>query len=157
MSDILNAAVWESSKNFQLDNRLILAIMDVESGCEPLRCHFEPGWNDFYHVDVWAKKCGITVATEKNQQMTSWGAMQVMGAVARELGFMGHLPQLTDTKIGIYYGCLKLFSLSKKYHSMKDVIAAYNRGTPVLDTNGRYINQSYVDKVMRSFWNMGGT
>ena len=32
--------------------------------------------------------------TERIGQMTSWGLMQVMGAVAREYGFSGHFPAL---------------------------------------------------------------
>ena len=92
--------------------------------------------------------------TERQDQMTSWGLMQVMGAVARELGHTGPLSDLLDPPTGLFYGCLHLRRFRAKYDIWPDVIAAYNAGSPrrVAGQIGPYVNQSYVDKVLAA-WN----
>ena len=82
---------------------------------------------------------------------TSWGPMQVMGAVAWELGFRGHFVDLCDTRTGIEYGCKKLKELMLKYNSMEDAVSAYNAGRPAKTKGGLYINEQYVDGVMKYY------
>ena len=79
--------------------------------------------------------------------------MQVMGAVARELGHTGP-SDLLDPPTGLFYGCLHLRRFRAKYDIWPDVIAAYNAGSPrrVAGQIGPYVNQSYVDKVLAA-WN----
>ncbi|ROO28233.1 transglycosylase SLT domain-containing protein [Salinisphaera orenii] len=70
--------------------------------------------------------------TEWNQQKTSWGPMQIMGAVAREHGYDGPLPRLCDPLIGIDYGCRHLARLRDRFidrHGWAGVLDAYNDGT----------------------------
>lgn len=143
----LRELVFNIAPQFSVDPDLVLAIIQVESNGNKWACRFEPGWK--YHKDTikWAKALLQSEETEKNQQSTSWGLMQVMGTVAREMGFTGHLPQLCLEPVGIRCGCLKLQSLFKKYESQDDVISAYNQGNARKDETGRYINQGYVDKV----------
>lgn len=76
--------------------------------------------------------------------------MQVMGVVARELGFDGILTELCDEELGIAYGCKQLVRLKKwqRGYSESDIIAAYNAGSARFDKQGNYENQSYVDKVL---------
>lgn len=63
-------------------------------------------------------------------QQASWGLMQIMGAFARELGFVGpYLPQLTDARINIFLGCKALASLLKWADGdVRKAAAAYNAG-----------------------------
>lgn len=45
-------------------------------------------------------------------QQASWGLMQIMGAVAREHGFIGrYLTELTDPVVNLRYGCAHLAGL----------------------------------------------
>lgn len=82
-------------------------------------------------------------------QKTSWGPMQIMGAVARELGFKGNLRHLNG-RIGVEYGTIHLNKLRHRFFDdggWPAVISAYNAGSP--RKNGRkYVNQQYVDKVL---------
>jgi len=90
--------------------------------------------------------------TEWVGQQASWGPMQIMGAVARELGFEGHFPELCGLP-GVEYGCKKLSKLVDRYYDkygMEGVVAAYNAGSPIL-VAGRYANRDYVNKVFRLY------
>lgn len=92
---------------------------------------------------------GLSTITEWIGQQTSWGYMQVMGAVARELGYTAHFPGLSDPLEGLHYGCRHLARLRDRFlasHGWRGVAAAYNAGTPRLSGVG-FENQGYVDKV----------
>jgi hypothetical protein len=91
----------------------------------------------------------LSAGTEFIQQKTSWGPMQVMGAVARELGFTGLFPELCGP-LGVYYGCLHLKRLANRFlpvHGWEGVAAAFNAGTPRRTSDGRWENQRYVDAL----------
>lgn len=83
-------------------------------------------------------------------QKTSWGLMQVMGAVAREYGFTDQFPALWDPATGIKYGVKHLKRLYAKHSKWPQTIAAYNAGTPQL-IDDKFKNQGYVDKVL-AYW-----
>lgn len=85
---------------------------------------------------------GISSLSEWQAQQASWGLMQVMGAVAREYGLQGPIPQLLDPTLGADYGCRHLAVLRKRFPSAcwRGVAQAYNSGSPGA-TNG------YPDKV----------
>jgi soluble lytic murein transglycosylase-like protein len=126
----------------QLPRGLVHAICHVESSMNPFAIRYEPSFK-------WlAGDQGHMSPTERIGQMMSWGPMQVMGAVAREHGFAGWFPELCTLPTGILYGCLHLARFKAKYDVWLDVIAAYNAGSPRRAPDGRYANQSYVDKVL---------
>lgn len=86
--------------------------------------------------------------TEWIGQQASWGPLQVMGAVARELGFRGPFPQLCGIA-GLEYGCQHLHHLTLRYYrntGWAGVAAAYNAGSPQQAAGG-YVNQAYVDRI----------
>ena len=142
--------IQNTAGSFGVPWRLVYAIINVESRFEPYACRFEPLWNEKWVVtpDVFAKSLGQSIPTEIVQQKTSWGLMQVMGAVARELGFTGYLPQLCLSEYSIHYGCKKLQQLMKRYPTdINDVVAAYNAGSPRRQPDGRYVNDGYLIKV----------
>lgn len=144
--EIYKVLVSEARANL-IDPNLCIAIATVESSWEPFAVRYEPNWKYFYKIELFAKKNRITEQTEQVLQACSWGLMQVMGSVARELGFSQPLQQLCGPAYGVEYGCKKLLELKKLYHSELDVISAYNQGSPVKLPNGDYKNQHYVDKV----------
>jgi soluble lytic murein transglycosylase-like protein len=132
------------------DVGLALAIARVESSGNPLAARYEPHYRWTLTPEKFAKAIMITEETELMFQKTSLGVMQVMGALARELGFRGHLTGLCYPEIGARYGVMQLEKLWLRYNNIEDVIAAYNAGSP-RKSNGVYVNQNYVDKVMADY------
>jgi hypothetical protein len=65
-------------------------------------------------------------------QQASWGLMQTMGAVAREVGFTGpYLTELCDPRTSLEYGCKFLRRLLDRHgHNIDFALAAYNTGSP---------------------------
>lgn len=151
MSPFISRILVDAAKFANIDPMLVLAIAEVESAGDPLAVRFEPGWRYHYNVEEFAKLCRISKDTEHTLQACSFGLMQVMGTVARELGHEGSLLQLTDAKLGAKYGCMKLAKLFKILKSVDDVIAAYNGGSAIRNKDGTYRNQIYVDKVRRVY------
>lgn len=117
----------------------------TESSGNPWAVRFEPNWKYFYKIEQVPVKTSFE--TERNLQSCSWGLCQIMGSVARELGYLEELPKLCREDINIIYGTKKLKSLMNKYDKPNDIIAAYNAGIPKFMSNGKYFNQTYVDRV----------
>ena len=144
----LTTLIKAAASRRSLPWELVYAICQVESSLNPPAIRHEPRYR-------WLVGDNETMSpTERQDQMTSWGLMQVMGAVARELGHTGPLYDLLDPPTGLFYGCLHLRRFRAKYDIWPDVIAAYNAGSPrrVAGQIGPYVNQSYVDKVLAA-WN----
>ena len=136
-----------------LEHHLMFAFAFHESNFEAAITRYEPGWKYFYKTKDFAEVLLTTEDTEKVHQATSWGLMQIMGTVARELGYEGHLPALIDPLLNLTYGVKKIRLLRKKYSDINDIISAYNSGNPIKN-NGIYINQKYVDSVYRRLSNI---
>lgn len=130
-----------------VDRDLVKAIVMTESAGNTWAVRFEPAWKYFADVQNHATKSRVSFETERNCQAMSWGLMQIMGAVARELLYDGDLTKLCQEDVGLKYGIKKLRILLRKYTNTNDAIAAYNAGIPKLRADGKYMNQHYVDKV----------
>lgn len=118
----------------KLDPILVCAVCENESSWNVWASRYEDlFWNKYI------KKLYPNKDTESIARATSYGVMQVLGQVARELGFSdSQLSDLMDPRTSIKYGCLKLASALKK--SKGDVTAAllaYNGGS----------DKSYPDRV----------
>lgn len=160
-----DVAEWVKKYEPNLQPSLVCAIIDVESSWNPYAWRPEPGYrwlwdskNNKPFRRVTTEEMSRCVAPDDfpngNQewwgQRSSWGLMQIMGAVAREYGFSeAFFPELCDPETNIRYGCKYLQRLHKRYgdqHGWIGAVAAYNAGT-VIFKNGKLINQQYVDKV----------
>lgn len=141
------AVVEKAAQCEGLDLNLVKAIITVESSWDPRVSRYEKHWKYLYFVREFAEKNNITVETEIALQSMSIGLMQIMGTVAREMGFEGNLSELFKPDVNVFYGCKKLKSLLKKYPSELDVISAYNQGSPKMTDGGHYRNEKYVSKV----------
>jgi soluble lytic murein transglycosylase-like protein len=146
----VDSLVEENANIHKLNKSLIYAVIQVESSGDPWSIRYEPQYKwvlpravSLLHAKAW----GVSIETEEMAQKTSWGLMQVMGGVARELGYDEPLTKLLLPEFGIEYGCKQLARLSKKYKKDSELIASYNAGSPRKDDRGRFLNQSYVDKV----------
>lgn len=128
---------------------LIASIIIVESGGRKYATQYQPNYRYFYKVNEFSKQLGITPITEKKHQATSVGLMQIMLSTARSLGFRGHFGELFDPETNIRYGTEYLRRLKAQYQGELDMIAAYNAGQPRKSPDGRYLNQDYVQKVLK--------
>jgi soluble lytic murein transglycosylase-like protein len=143
--------VHQAAKGLGVPPMLAIAICEVESAGDPFAVRYEGHWKYKFEPEKFAKLNRITVDTEIQLQKFSYGLLQVMGTVARELGHQESLLKLTDPYIGARMGCLKLAKLFSILKSTDDVIAAYNAGSPLKNADGKYVNQQYVDKVKHLF------
>ena len=142
--------VTSKASQYGIELSLLKAFIQVESAWNPKAFRFEPNYKWFNEPALFAGKLGLTVESEKNAQMTSWGLIQIMGSTARDMGFQGYLPELIDPEIGLDCGCKFLKHLKKKYTRKTDIISAYNAGSVVRMIDGSYKNQDYVSKVV--YW-----
>ncbi len=144
--------IRDAARDHDLEESLVWAVCKKESNLQTWAVRFERQWAYPLHeskIIEFSRKNSITKDTERILGQMSFGLMQVMGTVARELGFEGHLTQLLHPEIGLEYGCKKLKSLiDRPNYSLSDAIAAYNAGIPKI-LNNRYVNQQYVDDVLR--------
>jgi len=138
------------SEEYQIPADLIRAIIKIESNNNKYAVRYERRYEWLYEPENYTS--GLqTLDTEKEMQKTSWGLMQIMGALARELGFEGiYLSELVDPDLNIKLGTKHLANLYEKYDNYLDIISAYNQGSPER-VEGNYKNQRYVDLV-NDYW-----
>jgi soluble lytic murein transglycosylase-like protein len=132
---------------YKLDFNLVCAIIEQETAGNAWLTRFEPAWQYFERPIQYALANRISEATERMMQAMSWGPMQLMGSVAREMGFGAELTRLSAPEYAMVYSCKKLALIQAKYLVEDDVIASWNAGSPRKNSDGTYINQSYVDGV----------
>jgi hypothetical protein len=149
---VIQLCISDQSKSLGIDKNLSLSIAYCESRFNPYVVSFESKWSYFYNVPQFSTSLVITRASEQALQSMSWGPLQVMGSVCRELGYLDYLNKLgTDYSQSILYGLLKIKSLINKYSDIHDVVSSYNQGSPIKRITGLYKNQEYVDNVMRYY------
>jgi len=104
MNESLIEQAKAKAKLYGLDPALVCAVCEQESGWDCWAMRYEP----LFFVRYVSKLPGLS-DTERQARATSWGLMQVMGEVARELGFSHKfLAMLCDPDIGLTVGCNKL-------------------------------------------------
>lgn len=162
----LQALANETAERHHLPPTLVCAVVTVESGWETTACRVEPHYRYLWDVRGNRPFRRITVAesrdeqapydfhasagadrnTEWQHQQTSWGLMQIMGAVARERGCTARfLTALCEPGVGLEYGCLHLahYAYACRYldlYGWSGVCRAYNGGphAAVHATNPEY-------------------
>ena len=120
------AAAWSKAYGVVLPVDLVLAVISVESGGNPnARLH------------------------EANGQW-SRGLMQVQEPTAAQMGYRN--ANLNDPDVGIEVGTKYLAWQVRRYQgNLRHAVPAYNAGTMKKRSDGRYINQGYVDKVFSRY------
>lgn len=124
-----------------LQGDLVLAVIAQESRGDPWTTRYEPVYRFFYKTRPLfdrskSTEVNRTIAhrelgpTEFHAQSMSWGLMQVMGAVARELGINGSLAKLCDPRTGIEYGCMHLWQYAYRNGNAAtdEALSRYNGG-----------------------------
>lgn len=149
--------IKEVAEKYSIPVNLVKAVVFCESADNTFAIRYEPHYKWLYKPKYFSSRNIISDATEIEAQKTSWGLMQVMGAVARERGFTGaYLSELVMPEVGLEYGCKHLKLYYNKYKNWKDAVASYNAGSPRKKDNGEYVNQYYVDKVFKKAGDLGG-
>lgn len=139
--------IVEAADFYNLDKNFVAAIVMTESGGDPCATRYEHHYRWLVNPRDYADKNGISQATEEIHQKTSWGLMQVMGGLARDLRFSGPIVEMCiEPKTGLDLGCKYLKQQLERYGTYEKAVAAYNAGS-VRMNNGMYVNQKYVDKV----------
>jgi len=139
--------IYQKARRFGLDPILVASIVFQESRGFVYAVRLEPDFKWTHRVDHFAKYQNTTPETEENLQKHSFGLMQIMGGTARSIGFDGALPALYKPENNLFWGCKYLARLKEKYPDEKDMVAAYNAGSPRKTPTGEYVNQRYVDQV----------
>lgn len=140
-----------TARQAQIPPELILALIEVESNGQPYAVRIHPVYP--YTVPQARRPPACSMDTELYMQRTSWGLMQIMGATARSAGFEGWLPELVEPHVNLEIGVAHIGNLMSRYrnkHGVDGVIAAWNAGSPRKNPDGKFINQAYVDKVLKA-------
>lgn len=155
----MTANQWEhlirsAAAEHHLPPELVTAIVAVESSGRATAKRYEPKFDQRYNITANNPFVpeGVSRSQEERLRGTSWGLMQVMGETARFLGFQGQMKELEDPETCLFWGCLFLRRLRDRYFEKwgwPGVAAAYNAGSPRLAESGKFVNQVYVDKVLR--------
>ena len=154
---------------YQLDPLLLEAVVVKESSGNPWAWNPEPQYRYLWDVRLRRPfrtltpeeikseippKDFPTLAGDRDQeywgQQASWGLMQLMGAVARELGFKGgYLPEICDPGINLRLGAQHLSSrLRWAQGNVPAALAAYNGGTAGGPTGALKRSGEYAAKVL---------
>lgn len=133
------------SAKYDLDPLLVTALITIESSGNPWAIRHEPAYKWLYKPSVFAAKVGTSIITEKVCQQTSWGLMQIMGAVAREHGFELPMPILCLPEHNLDIGC-KFLKSRLDLWGIKGGLCAYNTGTP-----DSPIGEKYAAKVLAEY------
>lgn len=181
ISPAIGALIDGAATSHGLEPRVLRALVTVESGGNPWAERYEPAFRYFWDLrhgkpfrrpdtselasleapgDFWP----LAGAPEQewHNQRTSFGLGQVMGAVARELGFRGpYLSELFDPEINLSYTALKLqVELKWAGGNYRSALASYNGGRQMNQPGAPLRNEKYVVKVetaMRSIQPAKGT
>lgn len=146
--DKYNHIIELIARGCNLDPLLVKAIISVESSWKEDAVRYEPAFYDRYVNPL----KGSQYPVEDHKLLaSSIGLMQIMGLVAREHGFQGRLEDLFIPEVNILYGCIHLRGFLDRYHNVEDAVASYNSGSPRRGLDGKYVNQSYVNKVMKAY------
>ena len=121
-----------------------LAWCDTESALNQYAIRYEPKFRWLYPADNKPKQG----TTEWFGQKTSWGLLQIMGAVARERMFDSkYLSELCDPQVNLKIASEYLAELrGRSDGTWEGALAAYNGGLHKNRT-APYRNQEYVSKV----------
>ncbi|MGC1187232.1 MAG: lytic transglycosylase domain-containing protein [Candidatus Acidiferrales bacterium] len=103
----LIALAHSAAAAHKLDPALVCAVIEQESDWNTWAVRYEPGFLARYVAPIY--NAGKINATEAYTRSISWGLMQLMGEVARELGCTApSLAELCDPATGLEFGCRQL-------------------------------------------------
>lgn len=142
MDDLTEKKIAHWAREYSFPVNLIRAQVLIESEGDTWACRFEKRWRWFLNPMTYARLVQVSKATEVVCQQMSWGLLQVMGSVYRELGGKSDITQMCDPDVGLKYGCMKLRKEVDRWGTVSRGLAAYNAGSPKSKAG-----QNYAKKV----------
>lgn len=128
MSETFDALIQDAGRRHNVDPVLIKAVVAAESSFNPRAYRGEPQIHD-----------------------ASYGLMQTLYSTAKGLGYGGTPEGLYDPATSIEFGTAYLAKQLRRYNgNVPYAVAAYNSGTAYM-REGTFVNQAYVDRVMRFY------
>lgn len=150
--DLITALPWEKIKaaanRHTLDAYEVAGFICQESRGDAHAIRFEPGYKYTVAIAKNAKANGISQATERMLQKSSFGLLQFMGGVARQMGYSGQLGACFGVDLNLELGCKNLRQVFDRHVHLGATAAAYNAGSARKLKNGKWENQAYVDGVI---------
>ena len=152
----------KASQKYGLNADLVCSIASIESNCNHLAIRYEPKFRWVLNVPKMASRNNISIDTEQTMQQMSFGPLQIMGGVLREMFYQDELTKMIyDPALVIDFSCKRLKMLFDKYGNIiDDVLACWNGGNRkkyLINGLLQYSNQSYVDKVLLVYNNVIGS
>lgn len=142
--------IQKAAEEFGLNPDHVAAHCCIESSFRPAAIRFEAAFQKKYIDDN--PKYKKEPESTRILLATSIGLMQIMGVVAHEYGLpMFDLYRLEEADTGLRYGCKHLKHYLDKYKTLENAVAAYNAGSPRKTVDGKYVNQDYVNKVLKKY------
>ena len=158
----IHGLIVVAADRFSIQRPLVFAVCEQESSFDPWAWNPEPKYRYLWDVLLGKPFRKLTPAEEASEippldffsfkgipadaewwgQQASWGLMQVMGAVAREHGFLGRfLSQLCDPPVGLEYGCRHLAGYLKRFKEPFTALEAFNGGPGAVGKNAKYAGE----------------
>jgi len=116
---------------YNLIPSIVCGMCEQESSWNPDATRYEPA---FYlrYIEPMIDAGRLTDLVEAKNRATSWGLMQVMGQVAREMGYEGPFP-LESAEMGIRLGCEKFARcVAQSKGDIGSALLRYNGGGNIL-------------------------
>ncbi len=143
MTSTYRREIAEAAAAHGLDPRVVEAVVAVESSGRTHAYRFEPKFFDRYLAGKPEWK-----GTVPERVSASYGLMQIMYVVAKELGFSGEPELLFVPRVGLDWGCRYLATLMAWAEGdLVQTLAAYNGGRGG-NSKPPYRNQAYADKAL---------
>ena len=154
--------IISTADRFKVPRGLALAVVEQESTIDTWAWNPEPKYRYLWDVLLLKPFRTLTPAEEASEippadffaykgvprdaewwgQQASWGLMQVMGAVAREHGFIGRfLSELCDPPVGLEYGCRHLGAYLSRFKAPFPALEAFNGGPGAVGKNAKYARE----------------
>ena len=165
-----------TAERHKLDPLVVEALITKESSGNTWAWNPEPAWRYFWDIKLNQPFRKTTPVERQSQfpphdfasysgdrdqewwgQQASWGLMQIMGAVAREIGYTyPYLTALCDPGTNLDLGCRKLRKelqwasarTESPQEALSSALAAYNGGRWKNAPGGTLRNQSYATAVL---------
>ncbi len=136
--------ILQAAREHDLDPNLVEAVVVIESSGRTDAFRYEPGFWDRYLKNNPDYRGEIP-----RRVSSSYGLMQVMCPVARELGLKRDPEYLFVPTIGLFFGCRKLAELVKWAGSdIPKALEAYNGGKGSV---GSLATKRYAAKVIQKW------
>lgn len=155
--------IREKASKHELEPELIAAVIQTESAGNSNAIRYEYRYRWTYSVNEFARILGCEPDTMEFMQKTSWGLMQVMGAVGFERGLLTEKnpeqrwpTSLLIPEFGVEYGCRHLKIHAKAKEDVASIYASYNAGSIRKTPGGFFTNQKHVDRFMSFYRELKG-